>query len=156
MKVHIVKMWLNLRFCWKVENIKIFPNHIFWISYAHNFSIMYHTWFYGIFIRDLADSITPSVGRSVGPSVNFFPDSNFSALGPDRDLGFSRGPPPGTLPMIFCVDTPPPKKKKKPRGGEGGGKLKFSKLSQTQVWYTVGKLEFWDFWKHVIQYVFDF
>ena len=38
----------------------------------------------------------------------------------------------------------------------GWKNLKFSKLSQTQVWYTVGKLVFWGFWKHVIQYVFDF
>ena len=28
--------------------------------------------------------------------VTFFPDSNFSALELDRDLRFSRGPPPGT------------------------------------------------------------
>ena len=44
------------------------------------------------FIRDLADNISPSVGRS----VNFFFARNFSALGLDRDMGFSRGAPPKT------------------------------------------------------------
>ena len=35
----------NLRFFLTVENIKISPNLIFWIWYAHSFSIMYHIWF---------------------------------------------------------------------------------------------------------------
>ena len=36
--------------------------------------------------------------------MTFLHFSNFSALGLDRDLGVSRGPPPGTPPMISCVD----------------------------------------------------
>ena len=47
-----------------------------------------------------ADSIRYHVCRSVGRSVGlkFFCFANFSALGLDRDLGFSRGPPSGIPP----------------------------------------------------------
>ena len=38
------------------------------------------------------------------------------------------------------------------RGGEAK-KIKHSKLSYNKVWYTIGKLMFWGFWKHIIQYV---
>ena len=48
-----------------------------------------------IFIRDRRIvQVTPSVVRR--PSVPKISNSNFSALGHDRDLGVSRGPPPGT------------------------------------------------------------
>ena len=40
------------------------------------------------------DSIGPIVGWS--KYFEYFWKSSFSALGLDRDLGFSRGPPPGT------------------------------------------------------------
>ena len=39
-----------------------------------------------------------SVGRSAGRSVKNFSNFNFSALGLDRDLGFSRGTPSGIPP----------------------------------------------------------
>ena len=37
--------------------------------------------------------------------------------------------------------------------GGWGKKFKISKLSYNQVWFIIGKLVFWGFWKHIIQYV---
>ena len=58
-----------------------------------------------------ADSIGHSVRPSLRPSKMSKKklNSNFSALGLDRDLGFSRGPPPGSPRRSQVVATPPPR-----------------------------------------------
>ena len=56
--------------------------------------IFYKLRIFHTFYQWPADSIGHYVGRSVCPKNFHF--SNFSALGLDRELGFSRGPPSGT------------------------------------------------------------
>ena len=73
-----------------------------------------------------ADSIGHYLGRSVCPKCFHF--SNFSALGLNRELGFSRGPPSGT-PDLNDDDDEINEDNKEEEDKDNNEKLFFPKLS---------------------------